>query len=95
MSKRKREADRLPDTIPITTNEQNTLQRRKYVDSVLERSNQILSQALKLARGFERQKLGRRQKVAKVAKDDGESKRLLGEVAALKVCSSIQDTDGC
>ncbi|KAL8658588.1 MAG: hypothetical protein Q9202_007517 [Teloschistes flavicans] len=84
MSKRKREADRLPDTIPITTNEQNTLQQRKYVDSVLERSNQILSQALKLARGFERQKLGRRQKAAKVAKDDGESKRLLDEVAALK-----------
>ncbi|KAL8684669.1 MAG: hypothetical protein Q9224_006199, partial [Gallowayella concinna] len=56
----------------------------EYIDGVLERSKQLRSRALKLARGFERQKLGRRQKVAKLAKDDSESRRLDAEVTALK-----------
>ncbi|KAL8689613.1 MAG: hypothetical protein Q9218_004755 [Villophora microphyllina] len=61
------------------------LVQKKQVESVLERSKQLLSQALKLARGFERQKLGRRQKAAQLAKNDGDKKRLGAEVAALKV----------
>lgn len=59
--------------------------QEKRLGSVLERSKQKLYQALKLAKGFERQKLGRRQKTAKVAQDDSDSKRLAAEVIALKV----------
>ncbi|KAL9581659.1 MAG: hypothetical protein Q9212_003767 [Teloschistes hypoglaucus] len=84
MSKRKREANLLSHTSLKSTDNRDIHAQRKYVESVLERSNQMLSQALKLARGFERQKLGRRQKGANLAKDDEENKRLLAEVAALK-----------
>ncbi|KAL8910035.1 MAG: hypothetical protein Q9171_004661 [Xanthocarpia ochracea] len=78
MSKRKREEDRTePHGGDASLQEQ-------YLESVLQRSKQLLSQALKLARGFERQKLGRRQKVAKAADNDGDSKRLAAEVKALK-----------
>lgn len=93
MSKRKREA--VSDPSLKSTDNRDIHAQKKYVESVLERSNQLLSQALKLARGFERQKLGRRQKVAKLAKNNEENKRLLAEVAALKVGSYIQDTDIC
>ncbi|KAL8817851.1 MAG: hypothetical protein Q9223_003391 [Gallowayella weberi] len=84
MSKRKREdnAD-AARSYKAPTNRDSSAQKQ-YLDGVLERSKQLLSQALKLARGFERQKLGRRQKAAKLAKDDGESKRLDAEVLALK-----------
>ncbi|KAL8775797.1 MAG: hypothetical protein Q9203_003761 [Teloschistes exilis] len=84
MSKREREADPLSDTSHKITDHRDIHAQRKYVESVLERSIQLLSQALKLARGFERQKLGRRQRAIKLAKDDEENKRLLAEVAALK-----------
>ncbi|KAL8914747.1 MAG: hypothetical protein Q9172_007033 [Xanthocarpia lactea] len=78
MSKRKREEDR---TEPLGG---DASLQEKYLESVLQRSKQLLSRALKLARGFERQKLGRRQKVAKAADNDGDSKRLAAEVKALK-----------
>lgn len=65
----------------------NLSAQRQSFENVLERSKQRLFQALKLARGFERQKLGRRQKVAKEAGDDGDSERLATEVTALKVFS--------
>jgi hypothetical protein len=45
----------------------------------------ILHRALKVARGFERQKLGRRQKTAKDNQDVAEVARLEAEVVALKV----------
>lgn len=95
MSKREREADPLSDTSHKITDHRDMHAQTKYVESVLERSIQLLSQALKLARGFERQKLGRRQRAIKLAKDDKENKRLLAEIAALKVGSCIQDTDTC
>ena len=44
-----------------------------------------LSRALKTARGFERQKLGRREKAAKSEKDEGTFARLEEEVRVLKV----------
>jgi BUD22 len=69
-------------------NLQATRLRHKF-----ERGSQLLYRALKTARGFERQKLGRRQKVAK-QNDDGQAlQRLDAEVQALKVsfrwCISI------
>ena len=48
-------------------------------------------QALKLARGFERQKLGRRRKIAEKEKDDTLMRRLREETEAIKVCLSISN----
>lgn len=59
--------------------------QEQYIENVLQGSKQLLAQALKLARGFERQKLGRRQKSAKAADNDSDSKRLVAEIKALKV----------
>lgn len=50
-----------------------------------ERGTQLLFRALKTSRGFERQKLGRRQKTAKSEKDDKSLERLEKEVHVLKV----------
>ncbi|KAL8865007.1 MAG: hypothetical protein Q9174_007124, partial [Haloplaca sp. 1 TL-2023] len=81
MSKRKRDS---PDARSGAPDNKDLRAQRKYVEGVLERSTLLLTRALKLARGFERQKLGRRQKVAKEGKNEGEGKRLVDEVAALK-----------
>ncbi|KAI4109844.1 MAG: hypothetical protein LQ339_001628 [Xanthoria mediterranea] len=58
--------------------------QEQYIENVLQGSKQLLAQALKLARGFERQKLGRRQNSAKAADNDSDSKRLVAEIKALK-----------
>jgi hypothetical protein len=50
-----------------------------------ERGTQLLFRALKTSRGFERQKLGRRQKTAKIEKDAKTLERLEKEVHVLKV----------
>ncbi|KAL8799162.1 MAG: hypothetical protein Q9182_006099 [Xanthomendoza sp. 2 TL-2023] len=84
MSKRKREDNAEVARSCKGPASRDSSAQRHYLDGVLERSKQLLSQALKLAKGFERQKLGRRQKAARLAKDDGESKRLDAEVLALK-----------
>jgi hypothetical protein len=58
---------------------------RQLPISTLDQYEKTLFRALRLARGFERQKLGRRQKVAHQSNDDVETARLGAEVAALKV----------
>jgi hypothetical protein len=50
-----------------------------------ERGTQLLFRALKTARGFERQKLGRRQKTAGQDEDNKALERLGAEVQVLKV----------
>lgn len=62
--------------------------QREQFQVILEQSKKSLVRALKLARGFERQKLGRRQKVAKAKQEDADTARMDAEVAALKVCKS-------
>ncbi|KAL9007964.1 MAG: hypothetical protein Q9173_006862 [Seirophora scorigena] len=84
MSKRKREKENGFRADGTDHAPANLSAQRQSLENVLERSKKSLFQALKLARGFERQKLGRRQKAAKVAGDDGDSERLAAEVAALK-----------
>ena len=64
--------------------------QRERLDAILEQAKKTLARALKVARGFERQKLGRRQKVAKEQKEDADTARLAAEVTALKV-SEVQD----
>jgi len=61
--------------------------QRSQLEHEIEHGTKILHRALKVARGFERQKLGRRQKAAKDKKDRPESARLEAEVAALKARS--------
>ena len=60
--------------------------QRQLSSSTLDQYVKMIFRALRLARGFERQKLGRRQKAAKQSVDDAETARLNTEVAALKVC---------
>ncbi|MCJ1282319.1 hypothetical protein MMC26_001642 [Xylographa opegraphella] len=54
------------------------------VDGAIGNGKKSLFKALKTARGFERQKLGRRQKTASEANLEDDVKRLATEVAALK-----------
>lgn len=55
----------------------------------LEQGKKVLTRNLKLARGFERQKLGRRQKDALAKHDTADNVRIEAEIAALKVCSVV------
>lgn len=70
-------------TNSLSNGVQGTQQER--LQSVLDHSKKVLSRALRIARGIERQKLGRRQKTAKESDVAEESARLNAEVAALKV----------
>ena len=54
-------------------------------EGVLDNGTKTLYRALRVSRGFERQKLGRRQKSAKEQQSTTESIRLASEVIALKV----------
>ncbi|MCJ1312527.1 hypothetical protein MMC25_006201 [Agyrium rufum] len=75
MSKRKR------DSPTTTTGRQST---HGQLDEALEKGKRSLFRALKLARGFERQKLGRRQKNAQDERSEGDIARLAAEVTTLK-----------
>ena len=64
--------------------------RTRRAEAVLDHGRKQLFRALKLSKGFERQKLGRRQKLVQ-AKDESVEivSRLEDEVEALKVISSV------
>lgn len=74
------------DEISSSSNPQARALRlqRLQLSSLLEQSKTSLFRSLKVARGFERQKLGRRQKTAKTSSDAPDTARLDAEVAALK-----------
>lgn len=55
-----------------------------------EQGVQVISKGLKTARGFERQKLSRREKTAKSQNDSATLSRLAEEVDALKVCADTK-----
>ncbi|KAL8756423.1 MAG: hypothetical protein Q9199_002938 [Rusavskia elegans] len=83
-NKRKRDGDRQSKFNRTEAQRGGVRLQEQYLENLLQGSKQLLAQALKLARGFERQKLGRRQKTAKAADNDGENKRLVEEIKALK-----------
>ena len=86
MSKRKREEN--PFQIYSNGhNGRNTTDRPRLpnVVQILDTGKKNMVKSLKLARGFERQKLGRRQKKAKESNDTSGISRLESEVTALKV----------
>ncbi|CAF9943292.1 MAG: hypothetical protein ALECFALPRED_010995 [Alectoria fallacina] len=58
--------------------------QRLQLDDLLDQGKKSLFHSLKVARGFERQKLGRRQKTAKTESNAADTARLEAEVAALK-----------
>jgi hypothetical protein len=68
---------------------QNTLSEEDHKRADLERQIQLgkrqLTRNLKLAKGFERQKLGRREKEARAKKDTNEITKIEAEIQALKV----------
>lgn len=55
------------------------------LEGALDNGKKTLHRALRVSRGFERQKLGRRQKTAKEQDQSTETARLTNEVTALKV----------
>lgn len=57
----------------------------KRVEEKLFHSKKVLQRALKIAKGFERQKLGRRQKTAVQQKHEADKQRIDEEIEALKV----------
>ena len=59
--------------------------RSDELEGTLDNGKKILHRALRVSRGFERQKLGRRQKAAKEQDQSTEFARLTNEVTALKV----------
>lgn len=59
--------------------------RHGNLDAILDNGRKALFRAMKVGRGFERQKLGRRQKLANEQKNSTDVARLASEVAALKV----------
>lgn len=61
--------------------------QKKHVEEKLFHAKKILQRALKLAKGFERQKLGRRHKTATQKSEVSELSRLDAEISALKVCA--------
>ncbi len=89
MPKRKREEISGIDAIPSGALDKSVRLQRYRLDGLFDQSKRNLFRALKVARGFERQKLGRRQKTAKAETKDGDISRLDAEVAALKVCPPV------
>ncbi|KZF21034.1 Bud-site selection protein [Xylona heveae TC161] len=64
--------------------------RRKHAEEKIVHGIKLLNKALKTARGFERQKLGRRQKTAKSQKNEADLARLDAEIEALKSLDFIK-----
>ncbi len=81
----KRNYDDFRHSPGVYTTDRNREAQRRQVRALLDNSQQSLLHALKLARGFERQKLGRRQKTAKADRVQGDTARLGAEITALKV----------
>ena len=68
-------------------------QQRDRINAILNHSKTALFQALKLAKGFERQKLGRRQKTAATEKQLDNIRRLKLEVVELKALDLVKTAE--
>ncbi|KXT07444.1 hypothetical protein AC578_450 [Pseudocercospora eumusae] len=81
MSKRKRDGDSNGEGDQVAARD---YRRQRQIVDTFAHSAQQLAAAFKLARGFERQKMGRRKKIAAREKNEQETQRIDAEVAALK-----------
>ena len=84
MPKRKRDGEQLQDDADHEVQESVKRSRHVRIEQILELGKNNVSKSLKLARGFERQKLGRRAKLARENNAVEEMARLEAEVIALK-----------
>ncbi len=84
MSKRKHDELSGSEVTSNNTTARALRLQRLQLDGLLDQGKKSLFRSLKVARGFERQKLGRRQKTAKTENNATEIARLEAEVAALK-----------
>ena len=82
MAKRKREQTESESYDP---SERKKKLQKLRLEQKFEHGTVLLHRALKVAKQFERQKLGRRQKTAREKKETAQISRLDGEVQALKV----------
>jgi len=85
MPKRKRDGSVQASYNLSDTSEEALKTRRPLVKQKIDHGKKTLVRALKLAKGFERQKLGRRHKAAAQKNEDKELARLDAEIEALKV----------
>ena len=85
MPKRKLHGISGTETSSYDVSDRTSRLQRQQLEGLLEQGTKALFRSLKLARGFERQKLGRRQKQAKAQNNEVDISRLNAEVAALKV----------
>ena len=85
MLKRKLEVFQGHDDHTLSSSNKTPLQRRGGLDGIIDNGKKALCRAMRVSRGFERQKLGRRQKTAKEQNVASETARLAQEVTALKV----------
>ena len=83
MAKRKR--DDGTEGTPEKSPEPVADPKQKRLQLKLHQATVKLGHAFKVAKGFERQKLGRRQKTAAAAKNEKDAQRVETEIAALKV----------
>ena len=91
MAKRKLEEINGANPINHAASTKQTRLQQRQLEGLLEQGKKSLLRSLKIVRGFERQKLGRRQKTAKAEGDGAASARLDTEVSALKVSLSSLD----
>lgn len=94
MAKRKR--DVLEEDGSYNWGDKKLRIQRLRLDQAVQHGVVLLHRALKVARGFERQKLGRREKSARQESDRMLLNRRLNEVEALKVrqyCSNSPDVE--
>lgn len=85
MPKRKR-SDFVGDIQDDRHSTDGPINARQYrVEQKINHGKKLLNRALKLAKGFERQKLGRRQKTASQKGDAAGLARIDAEIEALKV----------
>ena len=87
MPKRKYDEMRNPKAADRINYNHGSHAQLSRIEQLLEHGTKGLFRSLKVARGFERQKLGRRQKKAIGENAASDIARLDTEVAALKVCS--------
>ncbi|KAJ9620186.1 hypothetical protein H2203_007951 [Taxawa tesnikishii (nom. ined.)] len=84
MPKRKRDGSESPDVEEQGQDNQQVSLRTRRVEAKLVHGQKLLARAFKTARGFERQKLGRRRKTAAARSDAKDVARIDAETAALK-----------
>lgn len=90
MPKRKLDELSAPPPRPRASDTRKMSIHGTRLTQMYENGVQMISRGLKISRGFERQKLSRREKTAKTQKDDKALARLKEEIEILKVrCSGL------